>query len=220
MGLTTTSSPHFAQSNGEAERMIRTVKDLFRKADDPHLALLSYRDTPGVNGFSPAQLLMGRQLKTRVPKRDEQLRPNWPVKDKVASNDLVYKRQQAADYNRRHAARDLPSLRTGEQVWVRPDQVRATVLSPAQRPRSYIVEAERGGVLQRNRHHLVPFGGEAQPQDQPESAQHVLVPEQSRPASPTGPPPATEPVSVPTDGDGVVRTRSGRRVVRPTRLNL
>ncbi|XP_040359814.1 uncharacterized protein K02A2.6-like [Ixodes scapularis] len=55
-----TSSPHFAQSKGEAERMIRTVKDLFRKADDPHLALLSYRDTPGVNGFSPAQLLMGR----------------------------------------------------------------------------------------------------------------------------------------------------------------
>ncbi|KAM7310873.1 uncharacterized protein ISCGN_007781 [Ixodes scapularis] len=77
----------------------------------------TYRDTPGANGFSPAQVLMGRQLKTRVPKRDEQLRPNWPAKDKVASNDLAYKRQQAADYNRRHAARDLLSLRTGEQVW-------------------------------------------------------------------------------------------------------
>ncbi|KAM7298633.1 uncharacterized protein ISCGN_019211 [Ixodes scapularis] len=112
-----TSSPHFAQSNGGAERMIRTIKYLFRKADDPNLALLSYRDTPGLNDISPAQFLMGRQLKTRVPKRDEQLRPNWPAKDKVASNDLAYKRQQAANYNRRHAARDLPSLRTGEQVW-------------------------------------------------------------------------------------------------------
>lgn len=55
-----TSSPHFVQSNGEVERMIRTVKDLPRKAKDPYLALLSYRDTLGLTGFSPAQLLMGK----------------------------------------------------------------------------------------------------------------------------------------------------------------
>ncbi|XP_049516220.1 uncharacterized protein K02A2.6-like [Dermacentor silvarum] len=63
-----TSSPHYAQSNEEAERMVRTIKDLFRKSRDPHLALLSYRDTPGVDCFSPVQLLMGRQIRTRVPK--------------------------------------------------------------------------------------------------------------------------------------------------------
>ncbi|XP_037568012.1 uncharacterized protein K02A2.6-like [Dermacentor silvarum] len=55
-----TSSPHYAHSNGEAERMVGTIKDLFRKSKNPHLALLSFRDTPGVDGFSPAQLLMGR----------------------------------------------------------------------------------------------------------------------------------------------------------------
>nr|XP_050038393.1 uncharacterized protein LOC126535627 [Dermacentor andersoni] len=53
-----TSSPHYAQSNGEVERMVRTIKDLFRKSKDPYLALLSYREAPGVDGFSPAQLLM------------------------------------------------------------------------------------------------------------------------------------------------------------------
>lgn len=56
-----TSSLHFAQWNGEAEGIIRAVKDLLRKAKDSYLAL-SYRDTPGLTGFSPVQLLMGRQL--------------------------------------------------------------------------------------------------------------------------------------------------------------
>ncbi|KAL3224409.1 hypothetical protein MRX96_049492 [Rhipicephalus microplus] len=48
-------------------------------------------------------------------------------------------------------------FRTGQCVWVRPDQVKATVLSSAPRPRSYVVETEQDGVLQRNRRHLVPF---------------------------------------------------------------
>nr|XP_050049913.1 uncharacterized protein K02A2.6-like [Dermacentor andersoni] len=35
-----TSSPHYAQSNGEAERMVRTIKDPFRKSKDPGSAQL------------------------------------------------------------------------------------------------------------------------------------------------------------------------------------
>ncbi|XP_037565213.1 uncharacterized protein K02A2.6-like [Dermacentor silvarum] len=65
-------------SNGEVERMVRTVKDLLLKADDLYLALLAYRDTPGVIGVSPAQLLMGRRLHARVPKASHQLEPTWP----------------------------------------------------------------------------------------------------------------------------------------------
>ncbi|XP_037509635.1 uncharacterized protein LOC119386393 [Rhipicephalus sanguineus] len=137
--------------------MVRTVKDLFRKSKDPHLALLSYRDTPGVDGFSPAQLLMGRQLRTRVPKQNSQLHPKWPPRKDVVAKDAAYKRKQTDDYNRHHGARDLSPLQTGQRVWVRPDQVQATVLSPGQRPRSYVVETDQGGVLQRNRRHLVPF---------------------------------------------------------------
>lgn len=50
------------ENNGEVECMVRIVGDLFAKSSDQYLALLSYRDTPGVNGVSPAQLLMGRKL--------------------------------------------------------------------------------------------------------------------------------------------------------------
>ena len=42
----TTSSPRFARSNGLVKRTIGTVKQLSRKADDPYIALLEFRNTP------------------------------------------------------------------------------------------------------------------------------------------------------------------------------
>ena len=60
-----TSSPCYPQSNGLAERTVRTVKRQFSDSPDPFLALLSYRATPLPR--SPAELLMGRVIKTDVP---------------------------------------------------------------------------------------------------------------------------------------------------------
>ncbi|XP_046724303.1 uncharacterized protein LOC124398258 [Silurus meridionalis] len=60
-----TSSPHFPQSNWEAERAVRTIKNLLKKSADPYLALMAYRVAPLTNGYSPAELLMGRKLRMR-----------------------------------------------------------------------------------------------------------------------------------------------------------
>ena len=59
-----TSSPRYPQSNGLAERMVKTVKKLITLSpQDPQKVLLSYRTTPlSWCGHSPAELLMGRQL--------------------------------------------------------------------------------------------------------------------------------------------------------------
>lgn len=63
-----TASPHTLHSNGEAERAVQTVKRLWSKASDKHLALLHYRTTPLESvGLSPAQLLMGRRPRNNLP---------------------------------------------------------------------------------------------------------------------------------------------------------
>ena len=68
----TTSSPTYAQSNGQVERFVSVVKQMLRKADeegrDPYLALLAYRNT-AVTGmsYSPAQMLMSRVLNSKIP---------------------------------------------------------------------------------------------------------------------------------------------------------
>ncbi|XP_077547704.1 uncharacterized protein LOC144159926 [Haemaphysalis longicornis] len=113
-----TSSPQFPQSNGEMERMVWTVKDLLLEADDPYFALIAYRDTPGVNGASPAHLLMDTRLPTRVPKTSQQLEPPWPPSRPFYLGDQANRRKQAREFNRMHAAHSQRPLKSGEQVWV------------------------------------------------------------------------------------------------------
>ena len=73
-----TSSPYYAQSNGLAERTVKTVKNLLSSSPDPFLALLSYRATPlPWCGLSPAELLMGRVIRTDVPQNTSKFHPEW-----------------------------------------------------------------------------------------------------------------------------------------------
>ena len=90
-----TSSPRYSQSNGEAERAVKTVKALITKSEDPYLALLSYRSTPLQNGYTPAELLMGRKLRSTLPLSSEKLIPKLPDMEQLRKTELAYKCQQA-----------------------------------------------------------------------------------------------------------------------------
>ena len=57
------------------KRVVKTAKDLIVKSEDPYLALLSYRSTPLENGYTPAELLMGRKLRSTLPLAPEKLTP-------------------------------------------------------------------------------------------------------------------------------------------------
>ena len=151
-----TSSPKYPRANGEVERAVRTVKALLRKNEDPYPALLAYRSTPLQNGFSPSELLMGRRLRTKVPAMPSVLKPNVQDTDRqrVQLREDEYRSKQQIYHDKRHRARALPPLTTGEQVWVRDQNREGQILGAAKQPRSYLVKTEMS-TLRRNRSALV-----------------------------------------------------------------
>ena len=118
-----TSSPKFHQANGEVERAIRTAKSMLRK--NIFSALLTYRSTPLQNGYSPSELLMGRRLQTQLPTHPANLYPNVQGKDRqlVEEKESSYRLNQQRNFDKRHKAKELPTLEPGDRVWIR-DQVR------------------------------------------------------------------------------------------------
>ena len=115
-----TSSPHYPQSNGMAERAVKTAKSLLEKSADPHMALLSYRATPlPWCGLSPAEPFMGRRLQTDIPQPKRMFTPDWQYLASFREKDKNQKRQQKAEYDRHHRTRPLLPLIADETVWVR-----------------------------------------------------------------------------------------------------
>ena len=104
------SSPYYPQANEEAERVVKTIKSLLRKGDDPYLALLAYRTTPLQCSYSPAELLMNRQLRTTVPITPHQLRPIVPYPSQVRSQDNAMKEKQKRNFDKHHGTWELETL--------------------------------------------------------------------------------------------------------------
>ena len=103
--LHTTTSPHYPKANGEVERAVQTVKKLWRKNDDKHLALLNYRTTslPDID-LCPAQLLMGRRLRNKLPMMEGLLQPASNNQQEI-SRYLEKTKESQKKYHDRHASK-------------------------------------------------------------------------------------------------------------------
>ena len=150
-----TSSPRYPQSNGQVERMVLIVKRMLQKSNDPHVALLSYRSTPDPScGKSPAELSMGRTIRSTVTQTLAKLVPQWPFLQEFKQRNAVFKEKQKRQFDRRHRVVEQDDLPDGAEVWITSESnlIPGTVVSPGETPRSHVVETPTG--VRRNRIHL------------------------------------------------------------------
>ena len=145
-----TSSPWYPQANGEVERAVKTVKDILKKEQDPTKALLAYRSTPLASGYSPAELLMGRKIKSTIPIIPRHLIPKLPNQELFKEKEEVYRSKQKKNFDNRHKAQQLKHLPSGATVYITDMDCTGTVIRPSKKPRSYLVDTPTT-VVRRNR---------------------------------------------------------------------
>lgn len=84
------TAPRNPSSNGAAERLVRSLKDILRRLPESDFqtkldtALDSLRSAPGPDGRSPSERLMGRTVRTAL----SLVRPSPQVQAPVLTNDL------------------------------------------------------------------------------------------------------------------------------------
>ena len=117
-----TSSPTYARPNGQAERMVQVAKNLIKKSSAEgtsyHLGLQEIRNTLITNGMlTPAQLLQGRTLRSKIPAPEKTLFPHtyYPARVKQA---LEKKIDDHKFYHDKKAGPEKEILKPGNQVRV------------------------------------------------------------------------------------------------------
>ena len=154
-----TSSPHYAQSNGLAEKMVGVVKHIFSKAKsagtDPYKGILEYRTTCLKTGYSPAQLLMGRNLRSVLPTVQNQLLPKTPSTKHVRKKISKAKQEQKYYYDR--SSKHLTPLKVGDSARIQRQDGRwkPGVISEKHNDRSFTFRTLEGAEYRRNRRHLL-----------------------------------------------------------------
>ena len=119
------SSPHHHEANGAAEAAVKAMKALIAKTtttgridvDEFRSGLLEFRNTPRAHGFSPAQLLYGRTLRSQLLTHPTALKQEWREQrnalDKAATSLMAKAKTQHDEH-----ARPLSILAPGTVVRV------------------------------------------------------------------------------------------------------
>ncbi|GFX67443.1 integrase catalytic domain-containing protein [Trichonephila clavipes] len=108
----------FLRANGQVERTVQAIKNCLTKAEeegkDLYVVFLDYRIQPAKDMPSPAELLMGRKLRTFLPSHPGQLNPTM---DAGRAREALRKRQIIQNkYANKHAT-VLPVLHKNAKVW-------------------------------------------------------------------------------------------------------
>ena len=162
----TTSSPHFHQSNGFIEAMVKKVKNAYKKTDGSSTAqaraLLQLHDTPIVADLpSPAEILHGRPAQGAVvPRHPKQINMRQIQQRLIEIQDA-----QKQKFDRSHRAKNLQVLKINEQVCFFPNKqgmghltwLTGTVSQILDCGHSHMITGSNSRVYRRNRAHLKPI---------------------------------------------------------------
>ena len=159
-----TSSPHYPQSNGLAESMVKVSKNLIEKAIKQDLPwnrlLLDYRCTPISSEIpSPAEILFGRKFRSSIS-----ILPSQVLNDRISKQrELIAKKEgkfyaSTQDFQDRINA--LP-FEAGQNVWLRNSDSRkfeeAVIHEKCREPNSYMVKIPATGqCFRRNSNFIKP----------------------------------------------------------------
>ena len=153
-----TSSPHYPQSNGLAEKYVQIVKNLFIKAyeegTDYQKALMIYRNTPlDDNLLSPMQLLQGRAARS-----DLQMSHAAKVKHGLASGYSPPPPVKAQDKNERAPSHDYKLNQ--DVMYLDPTSKKwfpATIVYLLDAKQSYLIKTPEGVEYRCTQQHLKPY---------------------------------------------------------------
>ena len=169
-------TPYWPQSDTEVERFNKTLLKIIRVAqlqsknwkEEVQDVLFYYRSTPHtVTSVSPAELLMGRKLKDKLPQvqppRDQATEAEWQIflRERYARRKL--REKEYAD-SKRHAT--TSDITEGDLIPLRQNQ--ENTLSPTFEPAPYRVVEKTGNAVviknsagqskMRNAAHMKKFG--------------------------------------------------------------
>ena len=145
-----TSSPNYPQSNGQVERTIQLVKKTIRKAlnddEDPYLALLAVKASPGpYNSSAPATAMFKRPIRTIIPTVN--------YDNDIVNNKLC----QRGDVGSKYTSK-LCKLEINDKVRLHDGKkwsIKGTIVKQLKYPRSYLVLTQNGTKVRRNRRHIL-----------------------------------------------------------------
>eukprot|EP00096_Caligus_rogercresseyi_P001544 TRINITY_DN1253_c0_g1_i2.p1 TRINITY_DN1253_c0_g1~~TRINITY_DN1253_c0_g1_i2.p1 ORF type:complete len:493 (+),score=53.56 TRINITY_DN1253_c0_g1_i2:652-2130(+) len=157
------SSPHFPQSNGLAESAVKSIKTLLLKTGDTESeefqeALLELRNTPLRHGtLSPAQIVFGRPMRSRLPAHNLALAKDW--QERLNRHDTQVAEQHKYAKNHYNSTSSLlKSIPIGSKVWIQNPTTklwdRTATVQGKKQEREYLLLLPSGRTLLRNRRFL------------------------------------------------------------------
>ena len=159
-----TSSPHYPQSNGLAESMVKVSKNLIEKAVRQDLPwnqlLLDYRCTQISSEIpSPAEILFGRKLRSSIS-----ILPSQVTNDRISKQRELIAKKEGKFYTNTKDFQDrikaLP-FEAGQNVWLQNSDSRkceeTMIREKCREPNSYMVEIPATGqCFRRNSNFIKP----------------------------------------------------------------